>query len=186
MNAGPGGPIRRPVLLVAGAVVASCALAASAIPSPSALPGANGLVVAETRRGFVLLNGTDSSVVARIPGTSLRDTSPAFSPNGRRIAFTSNRQGESEIYVMDANGTQPQELTFRPWADDDPAWSPDGRAIAFESFQNGHFDIWVTRADGRDQRRLTTAPAGTSILPSHPTERPSRSRASGTGTVRST
>jgi Tol biopolymer transport system component len=126
----------------------------------SALPGANGLVVAETtRRGFVLLNATDNSVVARIPTTGPRDHSPAFSPSGRRIAFASFRQGDSEIFVMNANGTQIQELTFRPSSDDDPAWSPDGRFIAFEGFENGNYDIWIMRADGRDQRRLTTSTA---------------------------
>jgi Tol biopolymer transport system component len=148
----------RRALVGFAALVTGGALAVAASSAPNALPGANGLVVANTTRGFLLLNAWDTSIVARIPGTLGRDTSPAFSPDGRRIAFTSYRQGDSEIYVMDANGKRLQELTFRPLADDDPAWSPDGRYIAFEGFQDGHFDIWVMRADGREQRRLTTSP----------------------------
>jgi TolB protein len=90
--------------LIAAGLLLACARAGSALPASSALPGADGLVVADTNRGFVLLNAVDSSVVARIPGTGRLDRSPAFSPGGRRIAFASFRQGDSEIYVMDVNG----------------------------------------------------------------------------------
>jgi Tol biopolymer transport system component len=135
------------VLLVASAVVLVCAFAGGAMSAPSSLPGANGLVVAETGRGFVLLNATTNSLVAGVPGTGRFDHAPAFSPDGRRIAFSTTRQGDSEIYAIDVNGRRLQELTFRPTADDDPAWSSDGRFIAFESFENGNFDIWIMRAE---------------------------------------
>ena len=79
----------RRAVLVACAFVAAGALTAPAISSSSALPAANGLVVANTSRGFVLLNASDDSLVARVPGTGPRDNSPTFSPSGRRIAFTS-------------------------------------------------------------------------------------------------
>ena len=61
------------------------------------------------------------------------DRSPSWSPDGTRIAFSSDRDGDYEIYVMNADGTHPIQLTDDPWASDfGPAWSPDGhRASPF-------------------------------------------------------
>ena len=56
---------------------------------------------------------------------------PAWSPDGRKIAFVSDRDGNSEIYVMNADGSGQRRLTRNPAYDADPAWSPDGRTIAF-------------------------------------------------------
>jgi TolB protein len=115
--------------------------------------------VAEAGDGFYLVNPTANSLRVKIPGTSRLDRSPAFSPDGTRIAFTTFRKGDAEVYVMHADGRDVQELTFSLAADDDPAWSPDGRSIAFESWRSGNADIWVMGADGSSQRRLTTSPA---------------------------
>ena len=80
---------------------------------------------------------------------------PAASPDGRRIAFASDRDGDLEIYVMNADGGGLRPLTKDPGRDDQPTWSPDGRWIAFTSTRDGGFDIYVMRDDGRDLRRLT-------------------------------
>jgi Tol biopolymer transport system component len=88
---------------------------------------------------------------------------PDWSPNGRRIAFDSNRDGDREIYTMRSNGSGVRQLTFNDDRIDDgfPAWSPDGRRIAFNSgFTPGphdvsYYEIYTMRADGRDQTRLT-------------------------------
>ena len=160
MNAtGPGRPFRRPVLLAVCTVVATGALAVPASSTTSAIPGADGLVVAESVNGFVVLNPTANSLRLRIPGTSRMDHAPTFSADGRRIAFATFRQGDWEIYAMDADGGRVQELTFHAAADDDPAWSPDGGSIAFESWRSGNADIWVMRADGTGQRQLTSSAA---------------------------
>lgn len=75
---------------------------------------------------------------------------PAWSPNGSRIAFASRRSGNSEIYVMNANGTGLVQLTDNPLDDIAPAWSPDGSRIVFvrapEFYQEGK--ILVMNADG--------------------------------------
>jgi TolB protein len=79
---------------------------------------------------------------------------PAWSPDGRKIAFVNDRNGNSEIYVMNANGTGQRNLTRNPAFDADPAWSPDGRMIAFASKRDGKDGVYVMNADGSGQRRL--------------------------------
>ena len=72
-----------------------------------------------------------------------------------RIAFVSDRDGNSEIYVMDTDGSNQTNLTNNPSADSRPYWSPDGAKIAFESNRDGNFQIYVMNADGSSQTRLT-------------------------------
>lgn len=94
-----------------------------------------------------------------------------WSPDGRRIAFTSyrDRNGRTcfqecstngEIYVADADGTDLRRLTTNEADDHSPTWSPDGRRIAFVSDRSNPVDheneIWVVEADGDGLRRLTT------------------------------
>ena len=79
---------------------------------------------------------------------------PAWSPDGRKIAFVSKRDGNSEVYVMNANGKGQRNLTRNPAFDADPAWSPDGRKIAFASNRDGNYGVYVMNADGSGQQRL--------------------------------
>ena len=76
-----------------------------------------------------------------------------------QIAFESNRDGDFEIYVMDADGGNPRRLTNNPAKDYAPSWSPDGTHIAFESYRDndkGHnIEIYVMDADGSNLQRLT-------------------------------
>ena len=65
--------------------------------------------------------------------TPLDVQAPAWSPDGRTIVFVSWRDGNGEVYAMDANGSGPRNLTQNPAKDVRPAWSPDGRSIAFVS-----------------------------------------------------
>ena len=87
------------------------------------------------------------------------DGSPDWSPDGRRIAFQSNRDGNSEVYVMNANGTNPINLTNHPAKDSGPDWSPDGRRIAFQSNRDGNWEIYIMNADGANPINLTQHPA---------------------------
>jgi TolB protein len=86
----------------------------------------------------------------------------AFPGQNGRIAFVTARDGNDEVYSMNADGTSPTRLTNDPAADTQPAWSPDGRRIAFVSFRDGNGEIYVMNADGTGQTRITNTAAGES------------------------
>lgn len=88
-----------------------------------------------------------------------KDGSPAWSPDGGRIAFYSERDGNADIYVMKADGTGVTRLTDTKADEGYPAWSPDGRTISFDSDRDGNFDIFAMNADGTNVRPLTRHPA---------------------------
>jgi Tol biopolymer transport system component/tRNA A-37 threonylcarbamoyl transferase component Bud32 len=86
---------------------------------------------------------------------------PELSPDGRRVAFASNRSGDAEIWVSDLDGSNAIQLTSMGGALDTncPRWSPDGRSIVFASTAEGEFDVYVVPAEGGKPRRLTTHPS---------------------------
>ncbi|PWH19403.1 MAG: hypothetical protein DDG58_04920 [Ardenticatenia bacterium] len=87
------------------------------------------------------------------------DLSPMYSPDGRRIAFESNRDGNTEIYVMNGNGSNQRNVSNFPGAaDHGPVWSPDGRQIMFYSNRTGNWDIFVMSSDGQNVINLTNTP----------------------------
>jgi len=90
----------------------------------------------------------------------IRDGAPAWSPDGRQVAFYSEVNGQAaDLYVINADGTGLRQLTNTPVAEGYPSWSPDGTHIAFESHTpDGNFDIYVMRADGSQVTRLTDHP----------------------------
>jgi hypothetical protein len=92
------------------------------------------------------------------------DLAPVWSPEGTRIAFESRRDGNSEIYVMEADGSNQVNLTRHEADDHAPAWSPDGSLIAFESLRDGAREVYVMSADGTDVARLTGG-TGLSVAP---------------------
>jgi len=98
------------------------------------------------------INSAPTSIPA--PAASHTPT-PTRSTNLSKIAFTSFRDGNSEIYVMNSDGTSQIRLTTDPASDDNPAWSPDGTKIAFDSTRMRNTDIYVMNSDGTGRIRLT-------------------------------
>jgi hypothetical protein len=87
-----------------------------------------------------------------VAGTT--DTNPEASPDGQKVAFMSQREGNWDIYVVDADGSGLQRLTWAPGNDGLPAWSPDGRHIAFVSDRDGRWSVWAIHPDGSELQRL--------------------------------
>jgi hypothetical protein len=88
--------------------------------------------------------------------TSLGEMDAAWAPGGRQIAFRSFRVGaHGDIYVANADGSDPVRLTTAPGEDSYPAWSPDGRQIAFTTDRDGPLEIYLMNPDGSNQRPLT-------------------------------
>ena len=117
-------------------------------------------------------DGTDPINLTQSP--EIRDGVSSWSPDGKQIAYRSwgifNANGffQSDIWVMDADGGNPRNLTNHHAGDGDPAWSPDGLQIAFTSGRNSHweFDPWewnseiyVMTPDGANLINLTNHPA---------------------------
>lgn len=101
----------------------------------------------------------DGSLVGKITNgpNGAMNVEPAVSPQGDKIAFSSDRSGRPMIYIMNIDGTNAKRITFAGQFNASPAWSPDGKKIAFAGWESSHFDIFVMNADGTEMIRLTKA-----------------------------
>ena len=123
------------------------------------------IVVASSRVGRFQLYSAERSNLAqlrKVVDDTASATEPAFSPDGSRIAFTSTRDGQPEIYVMDADGTNASRLTNSPGLDGDAAFTADGQAVAYHSLRTGHRQIFLQPITGSDAVQLTQEPADNS------------------------
>ncbi len=102
--------------------------------------------------------------IRQITGTGKNNHSPAFSPDGHWLAYTSEHDGNPEIYVTDTSclhsasrckDSDAKRLTDNVYTDDQAAWSPDSNHIVFQSNRDGNFEIYSMRLDGSQQIRLT-------------------------------
>ena len=80
----------------------------------------------------------------------------AWSPDGKRIAFTSTRSGNADIWVQATGSGEAVQYTTDPAWDSSPAWSPDGLLLAFTSERSGALNIWLMPASGGDKRQVTS------------------------------
>ncbi len=87
--------------------------------------------------------------------TLMPTTAVSPTPQPQRIAFVSNRHGRHQIYIMNADGSNPKRLTNDNADDFGPDWSPHGKKIAFYDLLNGERHIYIMNPDGGNQTRLT-------------------------------
>jgi dipeptidyl aminopeptidase/acylaminoacyl peptidase len=153
------------VVLVGAAATAPAAW--STFPGLNqSFPGLNGHLAYEARSGATSnifsiqpLAGASAQRTQLTDGRAI-DRDAAWHPDGQQIAFTSDRDGNDEIYLKGAEpSARPTRLTTDPAADTDPTFSPDGTQLAFTSTRDGNPEIYVMEIDGSAQRRLTVDPA---------------------------
>lgn len=83
---------------------------------------------------------------------------PKWSPDGSKILFFSYREGNWDLYTMNPDGSDLQNLTNSQFNETWPSWSPDGRRIAYCTDQDGNYEIYIMNADGSNPQRLTHDP----------------------------
>jgi dipeptidyl aminopeptidase/acylaminoacyl peptidase len=129
-----------------------------------------------------------SVAISEAPTTAPPSASlpPAAATGGRgQIVFTSDRDGQREIYAMNADGTGLRRLTDNPAKEGWPAVAPNGELIAFYSDRDGKFETYIMNSDGRDVRRLTTAQGNDGFAAWSPDDKKMPSLAPATATTRS-
>ncbi len=103
--------------------------------------------------------GTPDVLTAVLVDTSA-NLQAVWSPDRTRIAFSSNRLGTYDLYVMDADGRNARALTSDLGSESEPAWTPDGARLIYSSARGGASQLHSIRADGEDMRPLTATPGG--------------------------
>lgn len=116
------------------AVIAGMALTASAV-TPLWLRDVkispDGKQIAFTYKGDIFKVATQGGVATRLTTQPSYESVPVWSPNGKQIAFATDRNGGSDIYIMSANGGKATRLTFNSASETPEAFSPDGAYIYF-------------------------------------------------------
>jgi Tol biopolymer transport system component len=97
--------------------------------------------------------------------STFRDVYPQYSPHGERIVFYSSRGGSQQIWMADADGARPRQITWmQAQVTASPHWSPDGETIAFASNQGGQYQVYTVSAEGGAPKRMTMGESSNSAV----------------------
>ena len=165
--------MRRTILvfstIAVGLLVASgVALLAPSDPASATFPGQNGRIAFQSNRVTqdnpegdyeIFKMNPDGSDIKQLTSNSSIDSTPSYSPNGKKITFERSVGGSTdpyaEIYVMNSDGSNKTRLTNNQARDVYPVFSPDGKKIYFATDRDGNFEIFTMNADGSNPTRLT-------------------------------
>lgn len=125
------------------------------------LPGDTHMLLTLSKEGNpdiykMTADGKTLTQLTRGPNHAM-NVEPAISPDGTKIAFSSDRGGRPHIFVMNSDGSNVKRLTSVGKYNASPSWSPDGKMIAFAGHDTDHFDVFTMNADGSNLKRMTDA-----------------------------
>jgi Tol biopolymer transport system component len=137
------------------------AILASGCPGPSTplIPEPTGKIVYVVEGEIWRMNADGSGQTQLTNVAEMSNIEPSISPDGTRIAFSTNRDGNWEVYVMDVDGSNLRNITNHPSLDNNPRWSWDGTKIVFRSERDGNAEIYIMNPDGSGLRRVTNEPS---------------------------
>jgi uncharacterized protein YjdB len=110
--------------------------------------------------GIYAVRLADPGVLVPVLADTGTNLGAAYSPDRTRIAFSSNRSGTFDIWLMDADGTQLTQLTSSGGNETEPVWTPDGSRIVYTSSVDGQTQIASIGVDGSDMKQLTATTGG--------------------------
>ena len=109
--------------------------------------------------GIYQLRSAVADTLQPVLADSFANIQPALSPDRTRIAFSSNRDGSYDLYLMDADGGNLRRLTTDPGTEGEPVWTPDGSRVVYTATpKGGQPQIYALGADGKPAQALTAAP----------------------------
>lgn len=126
------------------------------------LPGDREMLITLSKDGVTDIyrmstDGRDLKALTNGPNRAM-NVEPAVSPDGKQIAFSSDRLGRPMIFTMNYDGSNVKRISFKDSKyNSTPSWSPDGKTIAFALLDSDHFDIFTMNLNGGDLKRITSA-----------------------------
>jgi len=117
----------------------------------------DGRVLFQSKAGpsQISIANIDGSNVITLTNDGTNNMSPKLSPNGKHIAYLSNKDGNQEVYIMNIDGTNQKRLTVNSIKEWSPAWSPDGTKVFFASQStHGFYDIYKVNTDGSEMEKV--------------------------------
>ncbi|MBI5764614.1 MAG: PD40 domain-containing protein [Planctomycetes bacterium] len=126
---------------------------------PSVDAAGKQLVFASTRHSrmsHLYVKPTDGATLTQLTDGDFNDAQPVFSPDGTRIAFTSDRSGQWDVWMMDSSGRNPTQLTNSPMPELHPSWSPDGEQLVYCRInpKDSAGELWIIDLENPGAKRI--------------------------------